>query len=62
MTTHEALTDQPVVDDHRFMENVREALTNGYDRVCAHCGVGTAYDGLDIHERRCPEFDEGSIR
>lgn len=49
--------DSPVVSDATFMENVREALGNGYDRLCAHCGVGTAGDGLDIHERACPEFN-----
>ena len=52
----------PAVDDRTFMENVREALENGYDRVCALCGIGTAADGMDIHERRCPEFDERSLR
>lgn len=56
MTT--AVEETPVVDDETFMENVREALGNGHDRVCAHCGVGTAGDGLDIHERFCPEWDE----
>lgn len=50
--------DQPVVSDATFMENVREALGNGYDRVCANCGVGTAADDTDIHERACPEFAE----
>ena len=51
------LTDyEPVVDDATFMENVREALSNGYDRLCARCGVGTAGDDMDIHERRCPEY------
>lgn len=48
--------EEPVVMDSTFMENVREALSNGYDRVCARCGVGTAGDDLDIHERTCPEF------
>lgn len=50
-------SDQPVVPDDTFMENVREALDNGYDRVCAHCGCAMA-DESDIHERRCPEFDD----
>lgn len=54
----EITTTAPVVDDETFMENVREAHVNGYDRVCAHCGVGTAGDDMDIHERRCPEFTE----
>jgi len=49
---------EPVVSDETFMRNVREALGNGYDRLCAHCGVGTAFFNLDIHERACPEFDE----
>lgn len=49
----------PVVSDDKFMANVREAHFNGYDRVCAHCGVGTAADNMDIHERACPESDEG---
>jgi len=46
----------PVVSDATFMENVREALENGYDRVCARCGVGT-YDDSDIHEMPCPEYE-----
>lgn len=53
------MTDQveiPVVDDQTFMENVREALINGHDQCCAHCGVGTAFDGMDIHETQCPEY------
>jgi hypothetical protein len=49
---------RPVVDDARFMQNVREALINGYDRLCANCGVGTAGDDMDMHERGCPEFRE----
>lgn len=48
----------PVVDEATFIANVHEALSNGHDRVCAHCGVGTSPDDLDIHERRCPEFAE----
>lgn len=52
----------PAVDDATFMANAREALGNGYDRLCAHCGVGTATDDLDIHERACPEFDEEAVR
>lgn len=51
-------TETPVVADAAFMENVREALGNGYERVCARCGVGTAGDDMDIHERACPEFKE----
>lgn len=51
-------TPEPVVSDARFMENVREALMNGYDRLCARCGIGTAGDDMDIHERACPEFTE----
>ncbi len=47
----------PVVDDKTFMENVRDAIENGYDRCCSHCGVGV-YDASDIHERRCFEFEE----
>lgn len=47
--------DVPVVNK-TFMENVREALSNGYDRCCAHCGVGTSWDDMDIHERGCPEY------
>jgi hypothetical protein len=54
--------ERPVVDDETFMENVREALVNGYDRVCARCGVGTAPDNLDIHMSNCPEFDEKLMR
>jgi hypothetical protein len=57
-----AVEEQPVVADATFMENVREALGNGYERVCAHCGVGTAGDDMDIHERACPEFDEAMLR
>lgn len=57
MTT-ETTDEQPVVADDTFMGNVRDALGNGYDRVCAHCGVGTAGDDMDIHERKCPEFRE----
>ena len=53
-----AAADVPVVDDATFMENVREALINGYDRCCSRCGVGTAFDDIDIHERACPEFVE----
>ncbi len=48
--------EQPVIDDARSMENVREALGNGYDRLCARCGIGTAGDDMDIHEPACPEF------
>jgi hypothetical protein len=59
MTTE---TETPVVDDGTFMENVREALSNGCDRLCAHCGIGTAGDDLDIHERVCPEFSEWMSR
>lgn len=50
--------EKPVVDDDDFMDNVRDALENGYDRCCAHCGVGTAGDETEIHERECPEFRE----
>lgn len=50
------IIEVPTVDDRTFMENVREALGNGYDRLCAHCGVGTAGDDMD--ERSCPEFAE----
>jgi len=56
-TETENRTD-PVVIDATFMENVREALTNGYDAVCAACGVGLAGDDMDIHERACPEYLE----
>ena len=56
MTT--AGPDQPVVDDERFMDNVREALTNGYDHVCAQCGIGVAHDDMDMHERGCSEYTE----
>jgi hypothetical protein len=42
--------------DGTFMENVREARENGYDRLCATCGVGV-YDASDIHERTCPEYE-----
>jgi hypothetical protein len=59
MTT---VDEETVVDDETFMENVREALGNGYDRVCAHCGIGTAGDDMDIHERVCPEYDEAASR
>jgi hypothetical protein len=45
----------PIVDDATFMDNVREALENGYDRCCARCGTGT-YDGYEIHEKSCPEY------
>jgi hypothetical protein len=48
---------EPVVPDDRYMANVREALGNGYDLVCALCGVGV-YDVTDIHERSCPEYRE----
>lgn len=53
-----AESEVPVVDDQTFMGNVREALENGHDRCCARCGVGTAFDDMDIHERGCPEFVE----
>lgn len=49
------MADLPVVTDAEFMENVREALDNGYDRCCARCGTGT-YDGMEIHDRACPEY------
>jgi hypothetical protein len=49
--------EQPVVADDIFMENIRDALSDGYDLACAHCGVGTAGDDMDIHERQCPEYD-----
>jgi hypothetical protein len=51
------LVDLPVVDDATFMENVREALSNGFDRCCSCCGVGV-YDDSDMHERECPEYVE----
>lgn len=51
--------DAPVVSDETFMANVREALGNGYDRLCARCGVGV-YDESDMHERACPEYAEWS--
>ena len=53
----EQSTETPVVSDETFMGNVREALENGYDRCCAHCGTGT-YDGYEIHERACPEYTD----
>jgi hypothetical protein len=53
--------DEPVVDNDTFMENVREALSKGFDRLCAHCGVGV-YDDSDIHERACPEYDAERAR
>lgn len=58
MTTEPA----PVVTDVEFMENVVEALSNGYDRVCAHCGIGTAGDDMDMHERGCPEWNPEQYR
>ena len=54
--------EQPVIDDAAFMKNVRDALGNGYDRLCAHCGIGTAGDDMDIHDRLCPEYDEANAR
>lgn len=50
--------EQPVVDDAKFMANVREGLGNGCGICCAFCGVGLAGDDMDIHERGCPEFVE----
>lgn len=49
--------DTPAVDDAKFMANVREALSNGFDRCCSSCGVGV-YDDSDMHERGCPEWTE----
>ena len=43
------------VDEDTFMQNVREALSNGFDRCCSQCGVGI-YDDSDTHERRCPQY------
>lgn len=54
--------EKPAVDDETFMDNVDEALVNGYDFVCARCGTGMNGDGMEIHDRRCPEFDERSLR
>lgn len=52
------MTDkQYLVSDETFMNNVREARENGYDRLCAECGVGV-YDDTDIHERGCSEYVE----
>ena len=53
----EATEDTTAVDDKTFMENVREALSNGFDRCCSHCGIGV-YDESDMHERGCPEYVE----
>ena len=45
------------MDETRFMVNVREARENGYDLVCAECGVGMNdedFDDAEAHEARCP--------
>lgn len=49
--------EEPAVSDATFMENVREGLVNGFDLVCAFCGVGV-YDDSDMHERPCPQYVE----
>ena len=54
MTPDTRTTENPC---ERFMANVREARENGYDRLCAHCGVGV-YDDSDMHDRGCPEYVE----
>lgn len=41
----------PIPDDE-FMKNVVEARDNGFDFLCAYCGVGL-YDESDIHDRYC---------
>lgn len=51
------MTNPLPVDDETFMATVREARENGYDRVCAICGVGV-YDDSDMHARGCPEYEE----
>jgi hypothetical protein len=45
----------PAVPDDEFMENVREALGNGFELVCAWCGSGI-YDESDMHVRGCPKY------
>lgn len=55
------MTDQTyaaAVSDAAFLRNAQDARENGYDRLCAVCGVGTAPDDMDIHERGCPEYEE----
>ena len=39
----------------RFIPNVIEARENGYEEVCAECGVGI-YDDTDMHERGCSRW------
>lgn len=53
--------EKTAVDDETFMENVREAIENGYDRCCVKCGTGV-YDGYEIHDRACPEYDPDQAR
>jgi hypothetical protein len=49
-------------DDAKFMANVREARSNGFDAVCAECGTGVEeFDSPDSHEMFCernPEYEE----
>jgi hypothetical protein len=40
-----------------FLLNLKEARENGYELVCAECGVGIN-DDSDWHDSGCPEYPE----
>lgn len=50
--------DKPDVDDDTFIENVREAITNGCEMACVWCGIGLSGDGMDAHDRHCRLWEE----
>ena len=43
--------------EERFWKNVREARANGFDLLCAVCGIGI-HDDSDTHEPWCPQSGE----
>jgi hypothetical protein len=51
------------ISDERLLRNVRDARDNGYDLVCAECGVGMTDDEFEeegSHDVGCP--NEGRDR
>lgn len=52
-----------MIDDARFIRNVKESRSNGYDMVCVECGVGMTDDEFEepgTHDTGC--VNEGRDR
>lgn len=52
-----------MVDEERFIHNVADARDNGFELVCAQCGIGMTddeFEDADAHDTGCP--NEGRDR